>query len=418
MKAFPSRSGNLTGGPARPYHVRPDDLDDAVRETLSHQVAVARPLSADPAGQAIRRANRIRRRRTAGGLALAAVATVLVSTGMAQLGDGSGGQGTPIVVIGDPNPSARPIPSATAAPAPPPGTSVDLLVNGTLVSAQGARLELPGVGPAEAAHLLPGGAGWLVVGAPTAAGRSLWVAQRDGLVQVLLAGAGAIVVAPDGRQVAWRDGTGLLVAGVVGTQLIGPVRTALPADAEPVRFVGDSVLVRLDPDRAGHALWRPGAELTVGADRSTLSVYGPLPDGRLVGQVAAGDTDGTCLAVLDPKRDLKRLSTGCGPQLSQDGVGGISTDGRWLLVNGRIGKADQALLVDLRQLGPDLTVVPAGPPANGAIAWKTDSDATYVDGAGQLVRVEVGRVRAGKQAQAVPVPGVQPGNRPVVVTGS
>ncbi|RLP85138.1 hypothetical protein EAD98_30320 [Micromonospora sp. CV4] len=398
--------------------MRPDDLDDAVRETLSHQVAVARPLSADPAGQAIRRANRIRRRRTAGGLALAAVATVLVSTGMAQLGDGSGGQGTPIVVIGDPNPSARPIPSATAAPAPPPGTSVDLLVNGTLVSAQGARLELPGVGPAEAAHLLPGGAGWLVVGAPTAAGRSLWVAQRDGLVQVLLAGAGAIVVAPDGRQVAWRDGTGLLVAGVVGTQLIGPVRTALPADAEPVRFVGDSVLVRLDPDRAGHALWRPGAELTVGADRSTLSVYGPLPDGRLVGQVAAGDTDGTCLAVLDPKRDLKRLSTGCGPQLSQDGVGGISTDGRWLLVNGRIGKADQALLVDLRQLGPDLTVVPAGPPANGAIAWKTDSDATYVDGAGQLVRVEVGRVRAGKQAQAVPVPGVQPGNRPVVVTGS
>ncbi|MBQ0904733.1 hypothetical protein [Micromonospora sp. U21] len=420
MSAFPGRSGNLTGRPPRPYHVRPDELDDAVRETLSHQVAVARPLSADPAGQAIRRANRIRRRRTAGGLALAAVATVLVSTGMAQLGDDSGGQGTPIVVIGDPNPSVRPIPSATvAAPAPSPGTPVDLLVGGTLISADGERLELPGVGPAEAAHLLPGGAGWLVVGAPTTAGRSLWVAQRDGLVQVLLAGAGAIVVAPDGRQVAWRDGTGLLVAGVVGTQLIGPVRTPLPADAEPVRFVGDSVLVRLGTDRAGHALWRPGAgQLTVGADRSTLSVYGALPDGRLVGQFSAADTRKTCLAVLDPKRDLKRISTGCGPELSPDGAGGISADGRWLLVNGWVGKAARALLVDLHRLGPDLTAVPAGPPASGAIAWTTDSDATYVDGAGQLVRIDVDRVRAGKPAQPAPVPGVQPGDRPVLVTGS
>ncbi|WP_089017855.1 hypothetical protein [Micromonospora coriariae] len=399
--------------------MRPDELDRAVRETLSHQVAAPRPLTADPAGQAIRRANRIRRRRTAAGLALGVVATVLVSSGLAQLGDGSGGQGTPIVVIGDPNQSARPIPSAIPGPAPSPGTSVDVLVTGALISAQGARLELPDVGPAEAAHLLPGGGGWLVVGAPTTAGRSLWVAQRDGLVQVLLAGAGAIIVAPDGRQVAWRDGSGLLVAGVIGTQLIGPVRTSLPADAEPVRFVGDSVLVRLDPDGAGHALWRPGTgPLTVGTDRTTLSVYGALPDGRLVGQFAAGDTGRTCLAVLDPKRDLKRVSTGCGPQLSRDGAGGISADGRWLLVNGQVGKAARALLVDLQRLGPDMTAVPAGPPATGAIAWTTDSDATYVDGAGQLVRVEVGQVRAGKQAQVVPVPGVQPGDRPVVVTGS
>ncbi|MEV4655220.1 hypothetical protein [Micromonospora sp. NPDC049301] len=381
---------------------------------------MARPLGADPAGQAIRRANRIRRRRTASGLALAAVATVVVSTGMAQLGDDSGGQGTPIVVIGDPNPSGRPIPSpAVAAPAPSPGTSVDLLVGGTLISASGERLELPGVGPAEAVHLLPGGGGWLVVGAPTTAGRSLWVAQRDGLVQVLLAGADAIVVAPDGRQVAWRDGTGLLVAGVIGTQLIGPVRTPVPADAKPVRFVGDRLLVRLHPDGAGHALWRPGAgEFSAGADRSTLSVYGALPDGRLVGRLSAGDPPQSCLAVLEPEHDLKQVGTGCGLQLSQDGAGGISTDGRWLLVNGWLGKAARALLVDLHRLGPGMTAVPAGPPATGAIAWTTDSDATYVDEAGKLVRVDVDRVRAGKPADPAPVPGVQPGDRPVLVTGS
>ncbi|PWR04872.1 hypothetical protein DKT68_29815 [Micromonospora acroterricola] len=390
-----------------------------MRETLSHRVAVARPLSADPAGQAIRRANRIRRRRTAGGLALAAVATVLVSTGMAQLGDGSGGQGPPIVVIGDPNPSGRPIPSATApAPAPSPGTSVDVLAGGALIGANGGRLELPGVGRAEAAHLLPGDAGWLVVGAPTTAGRSLWVAQRDGLVQVLLAGAGRIVVAPDARQVAWRDGTGLLVAGVVGTQLIGPVRTPVPAEAEPVRFVGDSVLVRLDPARGGHALWRPGAgEVTASADRSTLNVYGVLPDGRLVGQFPGGEPGRTCLAVLDPKRDLKRVGTGCGPELTPDGAGGVSADGRWLLVNGRVGKDARSLLVDLRRLGPDMTAVPAGPPVTGAVAW-TDSTATYVDGDGELVRVDVARVRSGKPADPTPVPGAKPGDQPVLVTGS
>lgn len=78
-------------------------------------------------------------------------------------------------------------------------------------------------------------------------------------MQVLLAGAGQIVLAPDASQVAWRDGKELLVAGVVGSQLIGTVRIPVPDGAKPVRFVGSSVLVRLDPDGPTHALWRPGA---------------------------------------------------------------------------------------------------------------------------------------------------------------
>ncbi|MEH1166675.1 hypothetical protein V6V47_14955 [Micromonospora sp. CPCC 205539] len=391
-----------------------------MRETLSHQVAVTRPLSADPAGQAIRRANRVRRRRAGVGLALAAATTVLISASVAQLGGHSGRPPSPIVVIGDPYSSGRPIPSASsAAPAPAPGTSLDFLVSGALTSADGERLPLPGIGPAEHAHLLPDGAGWLVVGAPTAAGRSLWVAQRDGLVQVLLAGAGPITIAADGRQVAWRDGSGLLMAGVVGTQLIGPVRTPAPVDAVPVRFVGDSVLVRLDPNRPGHTLWQPGVgELTTGADRKTLSVYGALPDGRLVGQVSGADPRQTCLALLDPQRDLRPVRTGCGPELSPDGVGGTSPDGRWLLVNGTVGKAGRSLLVDLGQLGSDVTALPVGPSMVGTVSWTTDSAATYIDGEGKLVRVDVDRVRAGQPAAPAPVPGVQPGERPVLVTGS
>ncbi|MGI5525340.1 hypothetical protein ACQEUX_30970 [Micromonospora sp. CA-259024] len=418
MSGFPGRPDNPTGGPRRSYQVRPDELEGAVRETLSRQVAVARPLGVDPAGQAIRRANRIRRRRTAAGLALAAVTTVLLSAGMAQLGAETGRDGAPIVVIGDPDPSNRPIPTASVPGATPsPGTPAPLHPSETLVSADGQRLVLPDVGPAERAQLLPGGGGWLVVSTPTTAGRSLWAVQNDGLVQVLLAGAGSIALAPDGRQVAWRDGGDLLVAGVVGTQLIGAARTPAPADAEPVRFVGDNVLVRLDPADAGHALWRPGAgQLTEAVARKTLNVYGALPDGRLVGQIPATDPGSTCLAVLDPTRHLNPVRTGCGPELSQDGVGGISTDGRWLLVNGSVGKASGALLVDLQRLGPTTTAVPAGPSMTGAIVWSTESHASYLDGSGELVRVDVGRVRAGKPASPAPVAGVPAGDRPVLVT--
>ncbi|MEU4471831.1 hypothetical protein [Micromonospora sp. NPDC023888] len=416
MSAFPGEPDNLTDGPPRSYQVPPDELEGAVRETLSHQVAVARPLGVDPAGQAIRRANRIRRRRTAAGLAVAAVATVLLSAGMAQLGAETGRDGAPIVVIGDPDLSGRPFPTASVPGTDPsPRPSAALLGSETLVSAEGRRLVLPDVGPADRVQLLPDGGGWLVVSTQTTAGRSLRVVQNDGLVQVLLAGAGPIVLAPDSRQVAWRDGGDLLMAGVVGGQLIGAARTAAPAGAVPVGFVGDSVLVRPDPADAGHILWRPGAgPLTEAVDRKTVNFYGGLPDGRLVGQIST-DPGRTCLAVLDPNRHLTPVETGCGPDLSQDGVGGISTDGRWLLVNGRIGKASQALLVDLRQLGSNPAAVSAGPPMTGAVIWTDGSHAAYLDAAGKLVRVDVGRVRGGQPASPTAVPDVPAGDRPVLV---
>ncbi|MEU7779801.1 hypothetical protein [Micromonospora parva] len=419
MIELPGRPDNLTDVPPRSYQVRPDELEGAVRESLSHQVARTRPLSVDPAGQAIRRANRIRRRRAAAGVALAAVTTVLLSAGIAQLGAETSRDGPPIVVIGDPGPTNRPLPKASIpGSVPSPETSAAPPAGETLVSAAGRRLVLPDVGAAERAQPLPSGNGWLVVGAPTTAGRSLWVVQDDGLVQVLLAGAGGIVLAPDSLQVAWRDGGDLLVAGVVGTQLIGAVRTPVPAGAEPVRFVADSVLVRLDPTGAGHTLWRPGAgPLLDFLDRKSLNVYGELPDGRLVGQVATTDPSRTCLAVLAPTRRLEPVRTGCGPDLSQDGVGGVSPDGRWLLVNGRIGGTDRSLLVDLHRLGPAATAVAAGPPMTGVVIWIDGTNASYLDGTGQLVQLDVGQVRAGKPAGPAAVPGVSTGDQPILVKG-
>ncbi|MEU7926290.1 hypothetical protein [Micromonospora sp. NPDC049801] len=420
MNVFPRLPDNLTGGLRRPNQVRRDQLEGAVREALSRQVAVTRPLTADPAGQAIRRANRIRRRRAGVGIALGVVTTVLIGAGMTHLSGGSDQQGPPIVVIGDPDLSAQPLATASVAPPPPSSKApADVLFASALIDADGKRLALPGVGPAELAHRLPNGTGLLVVGAPTAAGRSLWVAQDDGLVQVLLAGAGQIVLAPDATQVAWRDGGDLLVAGVVGTQLIGTVRIAVPDSAQPVRFVGSSLVVRLDPTRPGHVLWRPGADkLTEVPEQDTLNVYGSLPDGRLVSQVPANSADETCLTLVDPKRATKAARTACGSRLSPDGVGGLSDDGRWLLVNGKVGSTDRSLLVDLERLGTTLDAVPVGPAVSGAVAWTSDSDVAYVDSSGWLVRVNVKRVRAGEQAESMPVAGLEPGDRPILVSGS
>ncbi|MGK5672552.1 hypothetical protein ACSNOB_06875 [Micromonospora sp. URMC 106] len=398
-----------------------DELEQALRETFTRRVAVARPLAADPAGLAIRRADRARRRRTLAGVALAAVATVGVSTGIAQLGQQPGRPSHPTVVLGDPYASPLPDPTPALSDAPPNDVSrgeVDLILGPVLATASGQRLTLPDVGPAERAQRLPDGAGWAVVGAPTAAGRSLWVVLPHGAAHLLLAGARDIALSRDGRQVAWREGAELVAAGIVGTQVVAAARTPVPAGAVPVGFAGDAVLVRLDADQPGHALWRPArGPLKGGGDRATLRVYGTRPDGVVVAQVSAGTPRRPCLALLDPARNLAPVRTGCGPTLSADGRGGVSADGRWLLVNGRAGGVDRALLVDLDRLGPTTTIRPAGPPVHGPVAWTPEGTAHYADALAGLVRIDVSRVLAGEEASGVPVAGLVDGQRPVPVGG-
>ncbi|TDB71020.1 hypothetical protein E1165_24155, partial [Micromonospora sp. KC723] len=100
--------GNRGDGPKRPTVVRRDDLEDALWETFSRRVAAPAPLPADPAGSALRRARRIRRRRALTGLGLAVVATSALTAGMAHLGEYSGRGGKPVVVLGDPRGPATP----------------------------------------------------------------------------------------------------------------------------------------------------------------------------------------------------------------------------------------------------------------------------------------------------------------------
>ncbi|TDB69952.1 hypothetical protein E1182_28470 [Micromonospora sp. KC721] len=391
--------------------MRPDGLEDALRETLSRRVAAPPPLPADPAGVALRRARRIRRRRTLTGLGLAMVVTSVLTAGIAYLGEHSGRGGKPVVVLGDPRgpatPAAWPVAPAPA-PAPADGRA-ELVVGESLVTADGERHDL-GIGPAERAQRLPDRGGWLVVGVPTPAGRTLWVVPAGESPLVLLAGAEEIALSEDGRRVAWRDGDALSVAGLVGRQLVAATGTSAAAGATPVRFVGDRVLVRARD--GGHLLWQPSPAALPTSERQVVGVYGARPDGRLVARVSTADRR-VCLALLDPAT-LAPTRTGCRPTLADDGLGAVSTDGRWLLANARTGGA---VLVDLAGLGPGTTARPAGPTIHGAVAWTGAAVATYLDRGAVLTRVRPDRALTGEGAASTLLSGVTPDDHPVVVTG-
>ncbi|MER7166116.1 hypothetical protein ABT336_08595 [Micromonospora sp. NPDC000207] len=393
---------------------QPDELELAVRESLRRQAELARPLPVDPADRAIRRANRTLRRRTLTGVALAAVATVAVSTGVAQIGGGSTRPDSP-VLIGDP---LGPSTAVSVGPQPPAVGAVraeaDLIVGTSLGTTEGRQIELEGVGPVERAQRMPDDTGWLLLGRATAAGRTLWSVGSDGTVGVLLAGAATIVAAPDGRRVAWRDGGQLHTAGVVAGQLVATVGTPVADGVEPVGVVGDTVLVRRNPDRPGLASWRPAEGPPRDLDGSVRHVYGSRPDGRLVGQVVDGDGR-SCLASLGPTGRVEGRP-GCVP-LGPDGHGAVSADGRWLLVNRADGDAG-AVLVDLDTLGGAPGVHPAGPSLTGAVAWALPGTALYADRAGNLVRLRVDRVLAGDRGTSTSLAGAGPEHPPVVVTPS
>ncbi|WP_200215321.1 hypothetical protein [Micromonospora coerulea] len=411
------RSDNQIEGPERPFAVTRDELERALRETFVRRVDAPVPLAADLAGTAIRRANRTVRRRALSGLALAGAATVLVTTGLAQLGVGQGHQGTPTVVLGDPRGlSASPLPT-TSAPTPltagPVRAELGLIIGSWLEDRGGDRRELAGVGPVDRAQRVADQGGWLVTSAASAAGRTLWwVPPHGGAPQVLLAGADAVALAPDGRQVAWRDGPDLLAAGLVAGQLLATVRTPVVDGAVPVGFAGDAVLVRQPGEQGFTVWWRSAGGLPTATERSVRNVYGVLPGGLVVGQVTAGTPGRTCLAVLDPARGLAPVRTGCGPELGTDGRGGVSPDGRWLLAN---GARDGALLIDLATLDATVSARVAGPAVAGVVAWTSNLTALHVDTAGRLVRVRVERVLASERPAGTPVDGVPPGDRPVVV---
>ncbi|RUL92573.1 hypothetical protein [Verrucosispora sp. FIM060022] len=400
-------------------NVEQDGLERAVREELSRRAAMPHATVPDPADAVIRRAKRIQRRRAVTGMSFAAVAMVMVSAGATQLGQEPPPNGTRVVIGEREQPPEVTWTPTVPAPSPANGTplaEVDLVLGEAIATAQGRRVSIAGVGRIERAHRLADGRGWLVVSAPGLAGRFLWAVSPTGAVQVLLAGADEIVVDAEGHQVAWKQGSVLASARIINGELSPAARAEVPAEAMPLRIVEGAVLVRLAPDRPGHALWRlhPGV-FEPGTDRSTSRIFGALPDGRLVGEVVTGTA--TCLTLLDPAGGLAPTGPECGPRLDGDGLGSVSPDGRWLLANGRSDDGDKALLVDLARLDRSVKPVVAGPAISGAVAWSTPSTAYYhADTVDRLARVDVDRATKGASPTLIALTGWPPDQPPVVVS--
>lgn len=423
MNAVSKGHDNPSGTPSRQVKVEQDGLERAVREVLSRQAGTPHRLIRDPADVVIRRANRIRRRRAVTGMSLAATAIIAVTAGAFQFGQEPPRNGSTIA-IGEGDHPSRVTWTPTVAPSLPdtgtPLAGVDLVLGQTIATAQGDRVTVVGAGRIERAHRLSDGRGWLAVSAPVTAGRFLWEVSPAGTVQVLLAGADEIVLDAQGHHIAWKQGEVLASARVINGALTSISRAKVPAEARPIRFVGDAVLVRLAPDRPGHTLWRlHSGAFHPGTDQSTHRVFGALPDGRVVGEVVTGASKATCLTLLDPARDLAPARPGCGPRLGGDGLGSVSPDGRWLLANGRSKDGDKALLVDLTALDKAAGPVVAGPAISGAVAWSSPGTAYYhAESVGGLTRVDIDRAITGGSPSRVELTAVPADQPPVVVSGS
>lgn len=410
---------NFPRGRSRPLDV--DSLEDRVRRSLARAAGEVTPRS-EFAERAIRRGRRIRRRQAAVGLLTVVVATALAGGGAALV---RGPSGSPLVLdtsvpelsvdLAPPSPSPEPAVSPTPQT---PSVPVDLVVDGTLLRAEGGPIELTGVGQVSESYAT--GGGWLIIAAgPTSAGtESLWYAGPDGVLRRLLdADTGAVVVAPDGTRVAWRDSSGLFVADLDRGALVQPARSAPWTDAVPVGFAGDAVRLRYGTTEE---LWTPGPE-TEGTRRPTeaATVYGPLPDGRFVGQAIPEGGEERCLARFDA--DLRVDRTVCGLGLTPGGVGWVSPGGRWLLAEVSAGEGTRAALIDLTAVfaersGQPRTVPIEGAPAGGA-AWENE-DTVVRFTRGTLERLRLDRLWEGQPGgiDVLPRSGVSQRRDVIVVT--
>ncbi|MFC0528229.1 hypothetical protein [Phytohabitans kaempferiae] len=404
-----------------------EDLERALRETLSRAADPAHGVGGpDPAGRAIRKARRIDRRRSLAGVVMVVAATAVATVGVVQFGPGDQRYAGP-AWVDDPGPEVnQPLPAivpTTAVPAPS-GTfdrgrmsatdvPVDLVVAAQLRTTTGTAITLPPIGTVTSAHEVTNG--WLVVGVPPAGGASLWHVRPDGSSLQVLPAVDAVVLAQDGRRVAWRDSARLFSAVFEKGQLKDATQASAPAQARPVGFVGHGVVMRraaAGAEQAGFDVWWPrrGMPYNPAWKAGTTEIYGPLTDGRtVVGQVAAEAGDRPCLALLDAVNALTVLKTACALQLNPRGSGTVSPDGRWLVADG----AGRARLVDLLvAFTSQPTAEDVGPELSDQSAWASGGTLVHVSREGDLMRV-----KAGKEPEVVevPVPGAGIDDRVLVV---
>jgi hypothetical protein len=349
------------------------DVEELLRETFAARVADQPALTA-PAERAIRAARTARRRRPLLGGLVALAAVLLAGAGL-----------TALPAVGtSPGPSPSPSRLPFTVVVPPDRL---LLTSGKAVALGGA---------ARPVYQVP--AGWLAVGASEDnSGRSLKLVTPDGSVHLLLDGVQSVVVARDGKHLAWQTATLLETGHISGVWVYVDHSTPKPAEGVPIAVSDTAVVLggtqtgggRYDvwlPDRGGYS---PSWDKT---SPDLLQLYGVAPDGRsflgLLPQVAPESSTG-CLALLDPTDHLAAIRTACGLGLTL-GPARVSPGGRWLAgPTTRAGNREETVLIDLGTVFQRRPVVQRWPYQVGY--WLDDTTMLTRRGGGEPFRLTVGQ---------------------------
>jgi hypothetical protein len=304
-------------------------LEDELRETFAGRVANV-PAVRDVAGSAIARGRAVRRRQRISTGAAFAVVIALVASGTWWLRAGNLDDG------GRSDSVAAPASAAADLPA-----EFDLVVGGELRAAGQAPITLPGEGDVFDAVRMP--EGWLVVrGAKLT--HELWLVRPQGPAALLIPAMPAnFVISPDGRRVAYQQGSRLIVTSIADgkariehdVQLPGTDSSQGRTGAELSGWAGRYLVIgnRLGLGYDGFDLWDPARGAYVPTwNRDVVGIYAATPDGRsVVGAVKDGGSTRTCAAVLDPAAGLRVGDKTCGQLYLSISRHGLSPDGQWIL---------------------------------------------------------------------------------------
>jgi len=290
-------------------------LEDSLRQALSEQVELT-PSAAGRADAVIRRGRAANKRRGVftGVAAVLSFAMLIVGVTFWQTLVRPAGSMT---FSADPTALPQPTPMASIDPASIAGVGLDLRVGNRLLTADGRRLELTGVGDVDRVFRIP--AGWIYGGA---AGFQV-LTQNS--ARVVGGGDGVDwTLSADGRRVAFVNDTTLTVAEMWQSGMVTKARVTVPAGSSPMALVGDQVLlsgeegvgyVDVGSDVAAAPIWNP----------SVLGVFGARAD------AATGLVDGGCLAALRPGTAglVIEQTPVCG--LAEPIASSLSPQGDWLV---------------------------------------------------------------------------------------
>jgi len=290
-------------------------LEDSLRQALSDQVDLT-PSAVGRADAVIRRGRAANKRRGVftGVAAVLSFAMLIVGVTFWQTLVRPAGSMT---FSADPTALPQPTPMTSIDPASIAGVGLDLRVGNRLLTADGRRLELAGVGDVDRAFRIP--AGW-IYGGPAG-----FQVLTQNSARVVGGGDGMDwTVSADGRRVAYVNDTMLTVAEMWQSGFVTKARVTVPVGSSPLALVGTKVLLT---SREGVDYVDVGADGTATPvwDPTVRGVFGARPD------AATGLVAGSCLAALRPGTTgvVTQTTPVCG--LAEPIASSLPPQGDWLV---------------------------------------------------------------------------------------